>query len=206
MASPQELSGGEPRSPYAAEVSARNTRIGDHYHSERAKEFTKQLEELAVAHPELINVEHITLAADQEGQVAGEAAIVQRENGLMNDMQSKAPGIFVSGNVDYEAFEAMKEEFRIYDVPYELEILDHSNPTAPYLLHLPQGAFRCQIEEGLTNQEHLSVYSKAEFELDGSDFRPLAGGTHLLTSGYIGHTHIHGTISRIEGAGGRIAY
>lgn len=215
MASPHELSGGEFSSPYSTDVRARNTGIGDHYHVERAKEFTKHLEELAATYPNLINPEQIALAAEREGQAAGEAALVQRESGLMNDERSKRPGIFVTGHMDYEAIAAMKEQFDIDRVDYRLETLDDRFPYTPYALYLPTGAFSCEVEgfepeeveRRLRDQRHLRLFGAVEFGLeDGADFRPVGGGAHYVTGAYLpgGQRLAHGTVNRIEGAGGTL--
>jgi hypothetical protein len=204
MANPHELSGGAPESPYEQDLWISNQRIALWAAQHRAEAFRKEVLALH-KHAGLINIEALEAAVDREAKEASDAALAKREAGLMNDEKSKKPGIFVTGRMDYQAFAEMEEKFRIYQVPYSLDIIDKTDPFAPYALYLPEGAFKCQIEEGLLDQYHLSVYGSVEFEADGEDFQPIGGGAHFLTGGYLqDQSHVHGTITRIEGAGGRL--
>lgn len=204
MASPHELSGGVPKSPYEQDLWVRNQRIAETIGRRRAEEFRAGVLKL-IKHEGLINIDALEAAAATEASQASKTALAEREAGLMNDEKSKQPGIFVTGSMDYEGSASMEEQLRLDHVPYTLDVLDRNYPFAPYALHLPEGAFECVIEEGLLDQYHLRLFGAVQFETDGNDFKPIGGGAHFLAGGYLpGGQRAHGTITRIEGAGGTL--
>ncbi len=141
MASPHELSGDTPGSPYAKEVETLNTRVFEYAASKRIKELLQEFEALAEEYPGLINREAIPVSTFVGGQRAGKEALERRKAGRLNDSKSVAPGIFVTGVVEYQAIEEIREELNMYRVPYELVPVpeDMAQVSMRYSLHLPQG-------------------------------------------------------------------
>jgi hypothetical protein len=216
MPSPHELSGGGFESPYSAEVALRNTDIGDHAHHEREIEFTKQLEELADAHPGLINPDKIAMAAEREGQAAGEKAIQEREAGLMNDEYSQEPGIFITGRLDYRKIEMLRDileqSSRLKDEylgESRLEVDDIAQidilQTLGYRLHLPSGVFTIPSPYETGSQENLLIFTRGNIRPFGEVTDPSLN-LQVLTGGYFDQHNQNtvGVIGRIEGAGGRL--
>lgn len=218
MATRESLPQPEFVSPYAAEVEVRNKRICNKIGGEAAEKFAQILAPYEDLLPRT-SAEVQEILHRKHAETCQEA-MEKRLSGQLNDLESKKPGIFITGILDYRAIEKLRENLEILPIKFELNVPPTGHYEQPYSLFLPYGIFRygsgseldLDLQEMPHSQQWLYISSFREKE-DGSlseqssgfGFHWLKGGSYdKSVMGGMENVTTQGYIHRVEGVGGTL--